>query len=185
MRKDFGAKSWTYPQPVFIVAAYDENGVPNAMNAAWGGISDDNQLYLCLSKGHKTVKNILLTGELTVSMATKDYVKECDYLGIESGNKTPDKLSRCGLTTVRSSHVNAPVICELPMCLDCRLISYDGATGMMLCEIVNVSCDESALTDGKIDPAKLCPIVFDPVNARYLTPGETVGNAFKAGFKLK
>ena len=96
MRKNFGSKPMTYPQPVFIVAAYDENGVPNAMNAAWGGIAESDRITMCLSAGHKTVKNICKTGAFTVSMADAKHVVECDYLGVESGNRVPDKLEKAG-----------------------------------------------------------------------------------------
>ena len=92
MRKNFGVKTWLYPMPVFIVAAYDENGLPNAMNAAWGGIYTDNMVGICLAEEHKTTKNILATRAFTVSMGTADRVAECDYVGIVSGNKEPDKL---------------------------------------------------------------------------------------------
>ena len=185
MRKTFGAKTYLYPLPVLIVAAYDENGTPNAMNAAWGGISDDNQVALCLSAGHKTTKNILAKGAFTVSMADAAHVVECDYLGVVSGNKEPNKLAKAGLHAVKSEFVDAPVIEELPMTLECKLIKVT-QEGLILGEIVNVSADESILDNsGKIDPAKLRPITFDPVNNKYIQLGEVVGNAFRDGLKIK
>ena len=93
MRKNFGAKPYTYPQPVFIVAAYGPDGTPDAMNAAWGGISDTTELSLCLSAGHKTTKNILERKAFTASMADAAHVVECDYLGVVSANDVPDKLA--------------------------------------------------------------------------------------------
>ena len=185
MRKNFGAKPWTYPQPVFIIASYDENGTPDAMNAAWGGISDDKQISMCLSAGHKTVKNILAKKAFTVSMATARHVAECDYVGIESGNKVPDKLDRAFLHTEKAEFVDAPVIIELPMTVECRLVSYDHESMIMVGEIVNVSADESVLTDGKIDPDKLRPITFDPVNNTYRVIGEVVGKAFSDGNRVR
>lgn len=184
MRKNFGAKPWTYPQPVFIIASYSEDGTPDAMNAAWGGISDSTQLSMCLSAGHKTVKNILRKKAFTVSMADADHVAACDYVGLVSANKVPDKLAKAGFHTTKAANVDAPVIDELPMALECRLISYDENTGILTGEIVNVSADESVLTDGNIDPAKLRPITFDPVNNAYCVIGENVGNAFSDGKKL-
>ena len=118
MRKNFGAKPWTYPQPVFIVATYDEAGHPDAMNAAWGGIDYDDQLNLCLSAEHKTVKNLLASRAFTVSMGTADQLTACDYVGIVSGNKVPDKVERAGFHTVKSEFVNAPLIEELPMAVE-------------------------------------------------------------------
>ena len=186
MRKNFGAKPWTYPQPVFIIATYGEDGTPDAMNAAWGGISDDTQISMCLSPGHKTVANILARGAFTVSMADAAHVAECDYVGIESANKAPDKVEKAGFHTEKAEFVDAPVIVELPMAVECRLISYDKESCRLVGEIVNVSADEKILDEnGKIDPAKLEPIVFDPVNHVYLKLGEKAGNAFKDGMKLK
>ena len=185
MRKNFGAKPITYPQPVFIIATYDENGVPDAMNAAWGGISEANEISMCISEGHKTTKNVLARRAFTVSMATAQYVTECDYVGVVSGNKVADKLVRCGFTVTRSEFVDAPLIDQLPMAVECRLISYDPESCRMVGEIVNVCAEESVLTDGKIDPAKLRPITFDPMNNAYHVLGEKVGHAFCDGLKLK
>ena len=185
MRKSFGVKPMVYPMPVFIIGTYDENGVPNAMNAAWGGISEENEISICISEDHKTTKNLLLKGAFTVSMATADYVKQCDYVGIESGNKVENKLERCGLHTVRSEFVDAPIILELPMAVECRLKSYDPESCRLVGEIVNVSCDESVLTDGKIDPDKLKPITYDSANHTYRVVGEIVGKAFSDGLTFK
>ena len=186
MRKNFGAKPYTYPQPVLIIASYDENGTPDAMNAAWGGISDDTQISMCLSAGHKTVKNILKRKAFTVSMADAANVAACDYVGIISANDVPDKLEKAGFHTTRSEFVDAPLIDELPMALECRLVSYDEESCRMVGEIVNVSAEESVLDEnGKIDPGKLQPITFDPVNNAYLKLGEKVGNAFRDGLALK
>lgn len=186
MRKNFGAKPLAYPQPVFIIAAYAEDGTPNALNAAWGGISEAAEISICLSAEHKTVKNILTAGAFTVSMADADHVAECDYVGIVSGNDVPDKLAKAGFHTTKSEFVNAPLIDELPMALECRLISYDKETSRLVGEIVNVCADEKVLdAQGNIDPAKLRPITFDAMNHAYLVVGEKVGNAFSDGSKLK
>ena len=185
MRKNFGAKPWTLPQPVYIIGTYDDDGVPNAMNAAWGGISGDSEISFCLSKNHRTVKNLKANGDFTVSMATEDYRVECDYVGLVSGNDKEDKLERAGFTCVMSEHVNAPIICELPMTLECRMISYDDKTQILRGEILNVSADESILTeDGKIDVDKLHPLIFDVVNLSYRSLGDKVGKAFRDGKEL-
>lgn len=186
MRKNFGAKSWTYPEPVFILAAYGEDGTPNAMNAAWGGISEDAELSICISAGHKTTANILARKAFTVSMATVEQMVACDYVGIESGNNVTNKVEKAGWHTTKSEFVDAPVIDELPMAVECRLISYDPKSCRLVGEIVNVSADESVLgEDGKIDPDKLQPITFDPIHSAYRKLGEKVGNAFHDGAKLK
>ena len=141
---------------------------------------------MCLSAGHKTVKNILTRGAFTVSMADEAHVTECDYVGIVSANDVPDKLAKSGLHTTKSEFVDAPLIDELPMALECRLVSYEEESCRLIGEIVNVCADESVLSeDGKIDPSKLKPITFDPVNGVYLGLGEKVGNAFMDGKQLK
>ena len=185
MRKNFGVKPMVYPMPVFIIGTYDEYGNPNAMNAAWGGISEENEISICISADHKTTYNLLAKGAFTVSMATADYVKQCDYVGIESGNNTPDKLTRCGLNTVKSEFVDAPIIIELPMAVECILKSYDPKSCRLVGEIVNVSCDESVMTNGKIDPDKLRPITYDSANHTYRVIGEIVGKAFSDGLEYK
>ena len=185
MRKNFGVKSWLYPLPVLIIGSYDKNGIPDAMNAAWGGISAENEVYLSLLHSHKTVENILLTKAFTVSPATAGYAAECDYVGIESANKVPDKLEKCGLHTTKSSFVNAPLIDELPMTLECEMVSYDEETEIMVGRIINVSAEETILTDGKIDRTKLDPIAVDPVSWDYVKQGEPVGKAFASGKAFK
>ena len=186
MRKNFGPKPWTYPQPVLILATYGEDGAPDAMNAAWGGISEASEISVCISEGHKTTANILARKAFTVSMADAAHVTECDYVGIVSANDVPDKLSRAGFHTTKSEFVDAPLIDELPMSLECRLVSYDEESCRMVGEIVKVSAEESVLDEnGKIDPGKLQPITFDPVNNTYLKLGEKVGNAFRDGLALK
>ena len=185
MRKDFGKKTWLYPMPVFIVAAYDSEGNPNAMVAAWGGIYSDDQIGICLSEGHRTTKEILVTKAFTVSMATASQVVPCDYVGIVSGNKVADKFARAGFHAVKSQHVNAPLIEELPMAVECELVSYDQKSNFLVGNIINISADETILTDGKIDITKLQPITYDPVSHNYYTIGTKAGNAFADGKKVK
>lgn len=181
-RVNFGAKPWMYPMPVLIVGTYDENGVPNAMNAAWGIITDMNEISISMSE-HKTTENFAKTGAFTVSIATESMVVPCDYVGVESASKVPNKFEKAGFHATKSSYVNAPLIDELPMALECRVKSFED--GILIGEIVNVNADESILTDGQIDPKKLKPIAYDPVNHTYIGLGEKVGNAFKDGFRLK
>lgn len=171
--------------PVLIIAAYDEAGKPNAMNAAWGGIFTDDHIGICLSEEHKTTQNILASRAFTVSPATADQVTACDYLGIVSGNNEPEKFAKSGFTAEKSEVVNAPIIRELPMTLECEFISYDKESNHLVGRIVNVSADTRILTEGKIDHRKLRPIIYDPVHHLYLEPGAVVGQAFSEGKKLK
>ena len=185
MRKNFGSQHWLFPQPVLMIATYNEDGTPDIMNAAWGGISDSDEISISISNTHKTAKNLLKRGAFTVSFATADQVAACDYVGLVSGSKIPDKFARAGFHAVKSEFVDAPLVEELPMALECRVRSYDTETDILRGEIVNVCADETVLTDGKIDPVKLRPIVFDPVNHDYLELGAKAGKAFGEGNKLK
>lgn len=184
MRKDFGAKSWMYPLPVLMIGTYDEAGTADVMNAAWGGIYDTDLVVLCLSAEHKTTQNIRAKGAFTVSFADAGHVAACDYVGMVSANEVPDKLARAGFTVTRSARVDAPLIDQLPVALECELVKFN-EDGNVVGRIVNVSADESVLgAEGLIDPAKLRPIAFDPVNNGYLVLGERVGSAFSDGGKL-
>ena len=185
MRKNFGAKTWAYPMPVFIIGSYDAEGKPNAMNAAWGGIYDTNQIMVCLADDHKTTDNIRISGAFTVSFATESTVVASDYVGIVSANDNADKLAIAGFHAVKSEFVNAPMFDELPMAVECKLLKFN-EDGICIGEIVNVSADESVLgEDGKIDPSKVEAITFDPVHNTYIKLGEKVGNAFSDGKKIK
>ena len=187
MRKNFGAKAFSYPQPVFIIATYNEDGSADAMNAAWGGISATTELSVCRSEGHKTVKTLLRTGASTVSMGDAKHVAACDYVGIASGNNTRDKLAKAGFTVSKSESVDAPVINEFTICLECRCNEYQnneygcGVIG----KVVNVTADESVMGDGKIDMSKVNAIAFDPYTHGYYKVTERVGEAFRDGLKLK
>ena len=186
MRKNFGAKSMCYPMPVFMIGTYNEDGTPNVMNAAWGGISEEQEISICVDNEHKTAKNIVLRKAFTVSMATVKYMTSCDYVGIVSGNKEPDKFTKAGFHAIKSEFVDAPLIDELPMALECQLISYDPDTCRLVGKIVNVCADESVLDEnGKVDVAKLQPITYDPMNHQYLVLGEKAGQAFHDGLTLK
>lgn len=181
-RMNFGAKPLMYPQPVLIIGTYDENGVPNAMNAAWGITTDFQEISISLSD-HKTTENLEKTGAFTVSMATEDQVVPCDYVGIESGRNVPNKFEKAGFHATKSEFVNAPLIDELPLTLECKVKSFED--GILVGEIVNVSADESVITDGKVDITKVRPISFDPFGNAYYGVGQKVGNAFKDGSALK
>lgn len=184
MRKNFGAKPYLYPQPVMIIGTYDENGKPNAMNAAWGGIVGREEIIIDLST-HKTTDNILKTKAFTVSIGDVENVIACDYVGLESANNTSDKMNKAGFTTTKSDFVNAPIINELPLALECELIKVIDES-KYLGRIVNVNADESIIgEDGEISLDKFSPITFDTAHSAYYRLGDKVGNAFKDGLKLK
>ena len=185
MRQNFGKRPLIYPQPVLMVATYNDDGSINVMNAAWGGVGDDYQVFLCLSPEHMTVKNILKRKAFTVSFATEETMVPADYVGMVSGNSCPDKFERSGLHAERSEFVDAPVITDFPVCMECQLESYEDVHCHCFGNIVNTTVDESVLTDGRIDPAKLKAIAFDIGNGQYLKVSEVCGKAFSAGAVLK
>ncbi|MGM9970679.1 MAG: flavin reductase family protein, partial [Anaeroplasma sp.] len=172
MRKNFGQQTWMYPLPVLIIGTYDENGNPDAMNAAWGGIVNRGYVGLCLSLSHKTTKNILERKAFTISFADEEHVVSADYIGLVSANDEPNKFEKAGFTQMKGEHVDAPVINELPMTLECEYIKTTN-DGLIIGRIVNVSVDDSILNDNKkIDLSKFHPITFDPVNNKYVSLGK-------------
>ena len=182
-RKNFGPKQalMTTPQPCVMIATWDKDHNPDVMMAAWAGQYDHNQIVVSMSK-HKTTENLELTGAFTVSFADIHTVAESDYLGIVSGNKVPDKVAKVGFSFTPSPNVDAPIINEYPLTLECKVISWQG--GILVGEVVNQSADERILTDGKVDLTKLQPIVFDASGMCYRTVGENVGGAWNAGKKF-
>lgn len=182
-RKNFGPNHAlvTTPQPCVMLATWDANHTPDVMMAAWAGQYDAKQIVISLSK-HKTTENLELTGAFTVSFADIHTVAESDYLGIVSGNQVPDKVARVGFTVTPSPNVDAPIINEYPLTLECKVVSWKD--GILVGEVVNQSADESILTDGKVDLAKLQPIVFDAAGMCYRSIGDVVGGAWNAGKKF-
>ena len=186
MRKNLKPKAYIYPLPVLIVGTYDENGTPDAMNAAWGTVCDTAQVAIVLSAGHKTVKNLLKTQAFTVAIADAKNVVAADFVGVVSANDMPDKLKKTGWHITKSEFVNAPIIEELPLVLECRLVRYDADTEICIGEVVNVSVDDAILDEkGKIDLAKFRPLCYDCDTHGYYTLGKRVGNAFSDGLRLK
>ena len=186
MRKNLKAKAYVYPLPVLIVGTYDENGVPNAMNAAWGMVCDTTQVAICLSATHKTVGNLLKTQAFTVAMADEKNIVPADFVGVVSANDTPNKLQKTGWTICKSEFVNAPIIEDLPLVLECKLVDYNKETEICVGEVVNVSVVEDILdARGKVDLTKFKPLCYACDTHEYYTLGEKVGKAFSDGLKLK
>lgn len=187
MKKDLGVLPAVFPMPVLMIATYDENGVVDVMNAAWGMISDMDQITLFLGQDRKTVANMKVSKAFTVALADQAHMKEADFFGIATGNKMPDKFARTGLTAVKSAHVNAPVIEEFPLVMECELDRFldDGNFFAVIGKIVNTAADESVLDErGKVEPAKLNAILFDQFRNGYYAIGEKVGKAWNAGAGL-
>ena len=188
MRTNFGAKPLCYPQPVFISASYDENNVPNAMNAAWGGQWDAKEIMISMGK-HATTENLARCEEFTVAFATKDTMVASDFVGIVSAKNDPEKMQKTGWTSIKSENVNAPVFTDFPMTMECRILrkideSEEGY--YIVAEIVNILVDEKYLAeDGKPDVEKMGLITYEPIHHGYVELGKRVGNAFSDGKQLK
>ena len=182
-RKNFGPEHAlvTTPQPCVMIATWDKDHNPDVMMAAWAGQYDFRQIVVSMSK-HKTTENLELTGAFTVSFADVRTVAESDYLGLVSGSKVPDKVARAGFTCSPSPNVDAPIIDQYPLTLECKVVSW--ADGILVGEVVNMSADDSILVDGKVSLDKLQPIVFDAAAMTYRALGEVVGKAWGAGKKF-
>lgn len=186
MRKNFGAKPYILPMPAMMLAAYDESEKPQAMMAVWGGITNEAEITVTVASVRNTLKGILAHGEFTVSMADGSVEAACDYLGVESGERVPDKFVKSGLTAVPAEHVHAPLIEELPFALECRVKSYDPETWRLVAEIVNVSLDERVLADdGKIDLDSFEPLAFEFMRKEYRRIGAKAGDAYRDGARFK
>lgn len=185
MSKQSFDKGFITPHPVLIIGTYDENGTPDAMNAAWGGQIGGNQISISLSP-HRTTDNIKLNKEFTIAFATADTIAACDYVGIVSGNKVENKLEKCGFTVTKSDKVNAPVIDQLPVTIECRVIELqeEFKETRVVAEIVGMKAEESVITDGKVELGKVGLVVFDTVGLCYRTVGDSVGAAWGIGKKF-
>ena len=187
MKKSLGVKPYLFPMPVLMIATYDENGTVDVMNMAWGGICAENMVALNIDEEHKTAKNIKAKGAFTISVADIDHIEAADFFGIATGNKMPDKFARSGLHAVRSEHVDAPVVEEFPITLECKVAELQHLNGKcrVVGAIVNVLADEKVLDEkGKVDPTKLNAFVFDQFQNGYYAIGEKVGQAWHTGAGL-
>ena len=187
MKKNLGVKPAIFPMPVLMVSTYNEDGTVDVMNAAWGTMLDMGKVALNLTKTHKTVKNIKNRKAFTVAIADANHVVESDYVGMTSCNTMHDKFEKTGLHYIKSEFVDAPIIEEYPVTMECEFVKYqDDENGIgVIGKIVNVVADESVLgNEGKIAVEKINAILYDPFNHGYYKVGEKVGQAFSDGKKL-
>lgn len=184
--KSFGVQPYLFPMPVLMIATYSENDQVNMMNMAWGGICGENKVALNISAGHKTAQNLKVRGAFTISVADVAHMEAADYLGTASGNQVPDKFARTGLTAVKSELVDAPVVTDFPVTLECKVASITEQDGDLhvVGEIVNALAREDVLTNDKVDPAKVNALIFDQFQAGYYSIGQKVGQAWEAGLGL-
>lgn len=184
MKKELGVKPYLFPMPVLMIATYNADGTVDVMNMAWGGICSENMVALNISEGHKTSQNIKERGAFTISIADTPHIKQADFLGTASGNQMPDKFERSGLTAVKSDKVDAPVVQEFPVTLECKVVEDEnGVSGhRVVGEIVGVLADESVLDEeGRVEPSKLNAFVFDQFRSGYYAIGERLGTAWNIG----
>lgn len=185
MKVDLGIQPYIMPMPVLIIGTYNEDGSADAMNAAWGTLCDMHTVALYLSAGHKTVENIRTKKAFTVAMADEEYMIAADYVGLVSAHTEKKKIEKSGFTVTDSPRVDAPIIEELPLTLECELDHIDGQSGCVYGRIVNVLADEKILDEGgNVDLNKLHPISYDPASRSYFTMGGKAGKAFGIGAEL-
>ncbi len=187
MKKSIKTTEAIFPMPVLMIATYNEDGSVDVMNAACGTMLDRNQILLNLSETHKTLKNIKERKAFTVSIADSPHVKEADYFGIVSANNSDNKFENSGLTAIKSKVVDAPIIQEFPICMECEFIKCqnDEYSYGVIGKIVNVLADEEIMDNEKVDVSKIKAIAFDPYTHGYYEVSKRVGNAFKDGLDLK
>lgn len=187
MKKDLGVLPALFPMPVLMIGTYGEDDVVNVMNAAWGQICDTDKIILSLTETHKTVANIRLNKAFTVALADEKHLDVADYFGIASGNRVPDKFARTGYHAVKSEHVNAPIIEEFPLVMECELaeiVETESVFGIVG-KIVNVKANEEVLDEnGKVDVVKLNAAMFDQFRNGYYKVGEKIGQAWNIGVPL-
>lgn len=187
MRKNLNMTQGIFPMPVLMIATYNEDGSVDVMNAAWGTMLEMDRVALNLTESHRTVQNIKKRGAFTVSIADAAHVVQADYFGVESGNREPHKFEKSGLSTVKSDLVDAPIINEFPLCMECELIEYQSEElGIgVIGKVVNVTADEGVLVQGKVEISLVNAIAFDPYTNGYYKVTERVGEAFRDGLRLK
>jgi flavin reductase (DIM6/NTAB) family NADH-FMN oxidoreductase RutF len=184
MKKQIKTTEAIFPMPVLMIATYNDDNTVNVMNAAWGTMLERDEVILNLTESHKTVKNIRKRKAFTLSIANAKNVKVADYFGVVSGNNTENKFENSNLTTTKSENVDAPIINEFPICMECKLLEDESDWGIVG-KVVSVSVDEEVMTDDQVDISKLEAIAFDPYTHGYYKVAERVGNAFKDGLELK
>ena len=176
-----------FPMPVLLISTFNEDGTVDVMNAAWGTMQERGMVALNLTETHKTVENIKARKGFVVHLADAKHVAEADWFGVVSGRKDPDKFAKSGLTYVKSDLVDAPIINELPVAIECEFVEYqNGDTGIgVIGKVLRTSVEEANLKDGQVDIDSLEAIAFDPYTHGYYKVGGRVGDAFKDGLKLK
>ena len=187
MKKQIKTTEAIFPMPVLLVSTFNEDGTVNVMNAAWGTMVDRDVVALNLTETHKTVRNIKARGGFVVHIADAKHVVEADYFGVVSGNKAPDKLAKSGLTATKSDLVDAPVINELPIAMECEFVEYQSNEyGLgVIGKVLRTTVEEANLKDGKVDIDSVEAIAFDPYTHGYYKVGGRVGEAFRDGLKIK
>ena len=184
MAKAFGVKPYLFPMPTYMIGTYNEDGTVDVMMMAWGGICAEDMVALNLEADHKTVANLRTRKAFTLAVPGTDTLRESDFFGIASSNKMADKFARSGLHAVKSTRVDAPIITEYPLTLECEVVEMqDQPYGLrVLGKIVNVLADEKVLDDaGKIDAWKLHAFAFDQMQNGYYAIGEKAGKAWHSG----
>ena len=187
MKRQISTTEAIFPMPVLLISTFNEDGTVDVMNAAWGTMLSRDKVALNLTETHKTVENIKARKGFVIHIADAKHVVEADYFGVVSGNNEKEKFAKSGMTYTKSDIVDAPVINELPIAMECEFIEYQSdETGLgVIGKVVRTSVEEKYLKDDKVDIDELQAIAFDPYTHVYYKVSERVGEAFKDGMKLK
>lgn len=178
-----GQQGFLYPMPMVIVGA-EVAGRVNYMPAAW--VTRTNyappHIGVALDKRHHTNAGIREHGEFSVSVPGERLLVAADHLGLVSGAKT-DK-SRI-FEVFRGELAHAPMVRECPLAMECRVVhTVDQPTNeFFIGEIVNTYCDESCLSAGKPDIARIRPFTLTMPDNRYWAVGAQIGRAWADGRK--
>ena len=187
MFKNFEVKPYLFPMPTYMIGTYNEDDSVDVMMMAWGGICAEDMVALNLEAEHKTVTNLETRKAFTLAVPGTDTLRESDFFGIATSNKMVDKFERSGLHAIKSENVDAPIITEYPLTLECEVVEMQTQPyGLrVLGKIVNVIADEKVLDEnGKIDAGKLHAFAFDQMQNGYYAIGEKIGQAWHSGADL-
>jgi flavin reductase (DIM6/NTAB) family NADH-FMN oxidoreductase RutF len=198
LKKEQPVKYLSYPQAIFVVGTYDQEGKPNIATVALAGMCSHEPPCFGISLRPQTYshQNVLARRAFTVNVPSRTHIVYVDYAGLVSGRQC-DKFEVCGLTAVRSQKVDAPYVDEFRTVAECSLRQAVelGSHTMFIGEIKGILGDEAVLThlpkfgpDMKDIPdmQKVEGIVYAVVgqSRSYVCLGQTLGEAYSVGREL-
>lgn len=173
-----------YPIPAVLVTVADKKGNDNVLTIAWTGTvcSDPAMVYISVRPSRHSYPMLKETGEFVINLTTKDLAFATDYCGVKSGKKE-DKFEAMNLTKEKAKFVNAPLIKESPVNIECEVtqIIPCGSHDMFLAKVLCVHADEQYMDEtGRFDLSKANPLVYS--HGQYYAIGEHIG---KFGYSVE